>query len=105
MRVRSWHFLVSGALGGLLGFAAMELFQGAPPDGTRWAEQVWAAALYFSGFSLAVGAALGVTEGLVRRDRFRAVYGLLMGLLLGGLGGIAGGALGQVVYGLVPVRN
>lgn len=105
MRVRSWHFLVSGALGGLVGFAWMELLQSAPAEASNRLELIWSMAIYFAGFGLAVGAALGVTEGLVRRDGFRIAYGALFGLLLGGAGGLVGGALGQAIYGLVPART
>ena len=61
-------------------------------------------AIYFGGFGLAVGAALGMTEGIVRKNRGRTIYGLAIGLILGALGGCIGGAVGQAIYGLVPLR-
>jgi len=103
-RVRSRYFVLSGGLGGLVGLALLEAVavhsQGAasPQDKIGWM------ALYFGGFGLAVGAALGMTEGIVRKNRGRVVYGLAMGLLLGAVGGGVGGALGQAIYGLVPLR-
>lgn len=104
MRTRSIHFVFSGALGGLVGFALMELvFSCYSGDGSRLGT-ILDKGFYFAGFGLAVGAALGMTEGVVRRNRKRLWYGLVVGLLLGTLGGFAGGAAGQALYGLVPVR-
>jgi len=104
MRTRSIHFVFSGALGGLVGFALMELvFSFYSGDGSRLGT-ILDKGFYFAGFGLAVGAALGMTEGVVRRNRKRLWYGLVVGLLLGTLGGFAGGAVGQALYGLVPVR-
>lgn len=104
MRTRSIHFVFSGALGGLVGFALMELvFSFYSGDGSRLGT-ILDKGFYFAGFGLAVGAALGMTEGVVRRNRKRLWYGLAVGLLLGTLGGFAGGAVGQALYGLVPVR-
>jgi hypothetical protein len=104
MRVRSWHFVVTGGLGGLVGFVFMEIVAALGTDGGSRLETVGSKAIYFAGFGLAVGAALGMTEGLVRKDRARLRYGLVMGLVLGAAGGAAGGALGQAIYGLYPVR-
>ncbi len=61
-------------------------------------------AFYFAGFGLAVGGALGMTEGFVLKNRSRLRYGLIIGLILGTIGGFAGGAVGQTIYGLVPLR-
>ena len=72
-------------------------------EGTR-AGNVWDAGTYFAGFGLAVGAALGMTEGLVRKNRVRLWYGFVMGLFLGTVGGYAGGIAGQAIYGMVPLR-
>ena len=104
-RVRTLHFVVSGAMGGLAGFVLMEAVSGATGSGagTR-SGNVVEMGVYFTGFGLAVGAALGMTEGFVRKNWFRLCYGLGVGLLLGGLGGFVGGAAGQAVYGLVPLR-
>lgn len=103
--LRSRHFLVSGALGGLAGFALMEAASGysGHGGGTRTGHLL-EMGVYFAGFGLAVGAALGVTEGFVRKNRFRLWYGLVVGLLLGAFGGFAGGLVGQAIYGLVPLR-
>jgi hypothetical protein len=62
-------------------------------------------AIYFAGFGLTVGAALGMTEGFVQKKRSRMVYGLTMGLILGVVGGFVGGAVGQTIYGLVPRKS
>jgi hypothetical protein len=99
-RVRSGYFVVSGGLGGVVGFILMEiaLSQGA---GSRMGE-ILRAAISFAGFGVAVGAALGMTEGFVRKNRKRMIYGLIMGLILGVVGGFVGGAVGQTIYGLVP---
>ena len=104
-RVRTVHFVVSSAAGGLVGFVLMEALPGGvvATGGTR-SGNIFEMGVYFAGFGLAVGAALGMTEGLVRRNRRRAWYGLGIGLLLGGIGGFVGGASGQAVYGLVPLR-
>ncbi|HEY2291005.1 MAG TPA: vWA domain-containing protein [Thermoanaerobaculia bacterium] len=99
-RVRSRYFVVSGGLGGIVGFILMEiaLFQA---GGSRVGE-ILRAAIGFAGFGLAVGAALGMTEGYVRKNRKRMIYGLTMGLILGVVGGFIGGAVGQTIYGLAP---
>ena len=103
-RVRSRYFVLSGGLGGLVGFVLMEMIflqsQGVtgPMGKIEWM------AIYFGGFGLAVGTALGMTEGIVRRKRGRTIYGLAVGLILGALGGCIGGAVGQAIYGLVPLR-
>src|ERR1700710_1741476 len=101
-KVRSRYFIASGGLGGIAGFVLMEiaLSQGA---GSRTGE-ILRAAISFAGFGLAVGAALGMTEGYVRKNRKKMVYGLTMGLILGVVGGFIGGAVGQTIYGLAP-RN
>jgi len=105
IRLRSRHFLISGALGGLAGFVLMEAVSGLTGSGgdTRSGNLV-EMGIYFAGFGLAVGAALGMTEGVVRKNRFRLWYGLVVGLVLGALGGFAGGLVGQAIYGLVPLR-
>jgi len=104
MKVRSLWFVLTGALGGLVGFALMELgSQVVPGAGTRSGD-ILRMSIYFAGFGLAVGAALGMTEGAVLRRRGRLVYGLLVGLILGAAGGFAGGAIGQTIYGLVPLK-
>lgn len=99
MRVRSGWFVLTGGLGGLVGFALLELL-----GLTNTSGSLWLSAVYFGGFGVAVGAALGVTEGLVQRRSDRLVYGLVMGLVLGGLLGFLGGGLGQFLYNLVPTR-
>ncbi|MEA2560970.1 MAG: hypothetical protein QOH06_2474 [Acidobacteriota bacterium] len=104
MRVRSQWFVLSGALGGLLGFALMEIgSQVVPGAGTRSGD-ILRMSIYFAGFGLAVGSALGMTEGAVQKKPGRLVYGLFMGLVLGAAGGFAGGAVGQTIYGLVPLK-
>lgn len=103
MRVGVRYFVMSGALGGLLGFLVMELATLLTGGGGGGAG-ILRMALYFAGFGLAVGAALGSTEGLVRKNRRRLVYGLIVGLLLGAAGGFLGGGVGQALFGLVPVR-
>jgi Mg-chelatase subunit ChlD len=104
-KVRSRYFVLSGGLGGLVGFVLMEVFtllsQG---SGSRMGDVV-RMAFYFAGFGLAVGAGLGMTEGYVQKKRGRMVYGLIMGLVLGVAGGFVGGAVGQMIYGLVPVTH
>lgn len=103
--VRSRHYILSGACGGLAGFLLMEVAAIFYPiaGGTR-VEGLVHMAIYFAGFGLAVGAALGMTEGLVAKERWRLWYGLVIGLLLGAAGGFAGGLVGQAIYGLVPLR-
>lgn len=102
MRIRSRWFILSGALGGLVGFLLMEMVSiPTPGAGTRTGD-ILSMSLYFAGFGLAVGAALGMTEGVVRRRPGRAIYGFVVGLLLGGAGGLVGGAIGQTIYSLVP---
>jgi len=104
MRVRSRWFILSGALGGLVGFLLMETFSVPVPGagaGT-FTGDILRMSFYFAGFGLAVGIALGMTEGVVQRRPGRAIYGFIMGLILGAAGGFAGGALGQTIYSLVP---
>lgn len=101
-RVRSRYFVLSGGLGGLLGFGLMEIVTILSREsGSRMGDILWMA-IYFAGFGLAVGAGLGMTEGYVQKKRGRMIYGLIMGLILGAAGGFAGGAVGQMIYGLVP---
>jgi von Willebrand factor type A domain len=104
MRIRSWHFVVTGGLGGLAGFALMELVAALSGGGDSRLETIASKAVYFAGFGLAVGAALGMTEGWVRHERSKLLYGLFVGLILGAAGGAAGGAVGQAIFGLYPVR-
>jgi hypothetical protein len=59
-------------------------------------------AVYFSGFGLTVGAALGMTEGYVQKQRRKMVYGLSIGLVLGVVGGFIGGAAGETIFDLAP---
>jgi hypothetical protein len=102
MRVRSRWFVLSGALGGLVGFGLMEgVSQAVPGAGTRSGD-ILRMSIYFAGFGLAVGTALGMTEGAVLKRLAKLLYGLLVGLVLGATGGFAGGAAGQLIYGLVP---
>jgi Mg-chelatase subunit ChlD len=104
MRVRSRWFILSGALGGLVGFLLMEMVSVPVPGagaGT-FTGDILRMSFYFAGFGLAVGIALGMTEGVVLRRPGRAIYGFFMGLILGAAGGFVGGALGQTSYSLVP---
>lgn len=101
-RVRSRYFVLSGGLGGLLGFVLMEMVFLQSQGVTDPLQKIGWMAVYFGGFGLAVGAALGMTEGIVRKNRKRTIYGLAIGLILGALGGCIGGAVGQAIYGLVP---
>lgn len=103
MRVRTGHFVVSGAVGGAVGFLLMEILM-AGTETLSASERIEDNALYFAGFGVAVGASLGMTEGLVRHRWWRLAYGLILGLALGGLGGAVGGAAGQALYELMPVR-
>ncbi len=103
-KARSRHYILSGALGGLVGFLLMEALAVFFRGGDTRADYLVHMALYFAGFGLAVGAALGLTEGLIARDRWRLWYGLIVGLLLGAVGGFCGGLVGQAIYGLVPLR-
>jgi hypothetical protein len=82
----------------------MEVFAVPGRAGTSAPGDIVQMALYFGGFGLAVGACLGMTEGLVRRRPWQLVYGLVVGLLLGAVGGALGGALGQTFFGLLPIR-
>ncbi len=104
IRARSRHYILSGALGGLGGFLLMEALAAFYRGGDTRMDYLVHMALYFAGFGLAVGAALGLTEGLIIRDRWRLVYGLIIGLLLGAVGGFCGGLVGQAIYGLAPLR-
>lgn len=103
-RARSRHFVLSGAAGGLVGFLLVEVIT--PSTGGVLPAQgdVLRMAWTFAAFGLAVGAALGMTEGLVRREWGRLVYGLVVGGVLGVVGGFVGGAAGQTLFGLVPQR-
>lgn len=101
-RVRTKHFIATGALGGFVGFLLMEILRQLFPSGGSWLGEVTALAFQFAGFGLAVGAALGMTEGLVQRKGWRLFYGLALGLLLGTVGGCAGGAVGQTIFSLLP---
>jgi hypothetical protein len=103
-RVRSAWFVLTGAIGGAAGFLLMEvivaigrwlgMFEGG------YVADVGRIAFYFAGFGLAVGAALGATEGWVREDRQQLGYGLAVGAVLGLAGGFVGGGVGQAIYGL-----
>jgi len=101
-KVRSKHFIVTGAIGGFLGFILMEILRALAPSGGSWLGEVVALALQFAGFGLAVGAALGMTEGYVLKKQGLLIYGLVLGFALGGLGGCAGGAVGQTIFSLLP---
>lgn len=102
MRVRSRWFILSGALGGLVGFLLMEMVSVPGAGAGTFTGNLLRMSLYFAGFGLAVGVALGMTEGVVQRRPGRAIYGFFMGLILGAVGGFAGGAIGQTIYSLVP---
>ncbi len=104
MKVRSWHFIVSGAVGGMAGFVLMELCSVFFQEGGTRTQNVLQMGLYFAGFGLAVGSSLGFTEGFVLKKRSRRNYGLIMGLILGAVGGFVGGLVGQGIYGLAPLR-
>lgn len=102
-RVRSWHFYVSGAIGGLVGFGLMEIVRIViAPDAFG---NLFSLACQFAGFGLAVGAALGVTESVVQKKLWRAVYGLTLGAVLGLVGGFLGGGLGQAIFSLLPTPD
>ena len=98
---RSINFIISGAIGGFVGFLLMEVSAALLPKGETAASQIRAMSIYFAGFGLAVGAALGATDGFLRKDRRRLIYGLSIGLVLGVVAGAVGGAAGQVLFSLV----
>ena len=100
-RARSISFIVSGAIGGFVGFLLMEGSAALLPKGETAASDIRAMAIYFAGFGLAVGAALGATEGLLRKNFARMAYGLSIGLVLGLVAGAVGGAAGQWLFSLV----
>lgn len=104
-RVRSRYFLLSGGLGGLAGFVLMEVVSQLSQGGESRGGDILRMAIYFAGFGLTVGAALGMTEGYVQKKRSRMVYGLTMGLILGVVGGFVGGAVGQTIFGLAPRKS
>ncbi|HYX25968.1 MAG TPA: vWA domain-containing protein, partial [Thermoanaerobaculia bacterium] len=97
-------FVLSGGLGGLVGLVLLEAVAQQSQGVTSWLGKLEWMGIYFGGFGLAVGAALGMTEGIVQKNRRRTIYGLAMGLVLGAIGGGVGGALGQAIYGLAPLR-
>src|SRR5436305_4511551 len=99
-RVRSRYLVLSGGLGGLVGLVLLEAVAQQSQGVTSWLGKLEWMAIYFGGFGLAVGAALGMTEGIVQKNRRRTIYGLAMGLVLGAIGGGVGGAVGQAIYGL-----
>lgn len=103
-RVRSRYFVLSGGLGGLLGFVLMEIVLLSQGSASRTGD-IFRMALYFAGFGLAVGAGLGMTEGYVQKKHGRMIYGFIMGLILGAAGGFVGGTVGQTIYGLVPLTQ
>src|SRR5258708_26609797 len=104
-RVRSRYFVVSGGLGGLAGFVVMEIVTFlSKGTGSRMGD-ILRMAIYFAGFGLTVGAALGMTEGFVRKQHGRMIYGLAMGLFVGVVGGFVGGAVGQTIFGLAPIKH
>jgi len=98
-RVRSGWFVLTGAAGGLLGFALLELL-GVGSDNGGLLASIWDTGRYFAGFGLAVGGALGMTEGWVRRQTGKMIFGLVLGAILGVGGGFLGGAVGQAILGL-----
>ena len=100
-RARSWHFYVSGAIGGLVGFVLMEIVRLAASP-TAAVDSLLFHAVQFAAFGLAVGAALGITESLVQRKFWRTLYGLILGSVLGVAGGFFGGGLGQAIFDLLP---
>jgi len=102
MKVRSRWFILSGALGGVLGFLLMEMVKVPGLDPRTLSGNLLRMSIYFAGFGLATGLALGMTEGVVQRRPGRAIYGFFMGMILGGVGGFLGGAVGQAIYSLVP---
>lgn len=104
-RVRSHWFVLSGAAGGLLGFLLMEGTQNQIGFGFGRLFIIWVAGVYFAGFALAVGAALGATEGVVRHELRRAAYGLTTGAILGVAGGFVGGLVGQIIYLPAPSQG
>ena len=103
-KIRSRHFVTTGAIGGFLGFAGMEMLATPARLGAISPGGIAHMGLYFAGFGLAVGALLGMTEGLFRRQPARLAYGVIVGLLLGAVGGAVGGVLGQALFGLLPIR-
>ncbi len=104
MRVRTFHFYVSGALGGALGFVLMEAIAKIYPA-TAGIKGILPYGFHFCAFGLAVGAALGMTDGLIGKQPSRMTYGLILGLILGAAGGFAGGTAGQAIYSLLPMPS
>lgn len=103
-RVRSAWFVLTGAVGGLLGFLLLELLGGDSGGGGLLAS-IWDTALYFAGFGLAVGGALGMTEGWRQKQRGKLIFGLVLGAVLGVGGGFVGGAVGQVILALAAGQS
>jgi uncharacterized protein YegL len=103
MRVRSVYFILTGALGGALGFVFLEALSSQFSAAWAGGSNLIQSALYFALFGGFVGGALGMTEGLVRNWPYRMIYGLALGALLGVLGGAIGGASGQKIFSLLPL--
>lgn len=103
-RVRTKHFFVSGAIGGLLGFFLMEFVRGFFSQEPEAGIVVLKTAVQFAVFGLAVGAALGMTEALVQKRYWRLLYGLSLGVVLGAIGGFGGGVAGELIFQLLPQK-
>lgn len=104
MRTSTLYYTLSGALGGALGFALMEVVRtllGGPAAATG---SLLFGGAQFAAFGMAVGGALGATQGWYFRQRAVLLRGAVVGGLLGLLGGFLGGGFGQWIFNRVPIE-
>lgn len=104
MRASTVYFTLAGALGGAIGFGLMELVRGLLGATAGSSGSLTFSGWQFAAFGLAVGGALGATEGLYFRNNVVLLRGLLLGGFLGLLGGFLGGVFGQWIFNRVPME-
>lgn len=104
MRASTVYFTVAGAVGGAIGFGLMELVRSLMGATAGSSGSLSYSGWQFAAFGLAVGGALGATEGLYFRQNPLLLRGLLVGGFLGLVGGFLGGIFGQWIFNRVPVE-
>jgi len=100
----SWQVLrwsmITGMLGGLIGWAIGEPFNGPNQDESlilAYRDDI----VYFAAISIAIGAALGGLPGVLNRSRYQFVRGSCIGALVGGLLGGVGALPAQYLFNLL----
>ena len=95
----SKKYLMAGLVGGIAGFALVEIAQ--VSFLFRIGNILLSASLAIGTFGTCLGAVMGAAEGFFKKNRERLYYGLKAGTVLGLVSGLIAGLIAQIVFSTI----